>query len=141
VKNMKRGVFGVCVVALTAVVVSAQDKNVSMKATDMAMEKTYSGCLERSDGDSYILTHLMVVNTKKPIKKDDAMAKAAMAKDAMVTMAPASLTVAGGGKDLGKYVAHTVTVTGTNGDAMNGMGTFNVKSFKSTGASCSGKER
>ena len=52
-------------------------------------------------------------------------------------MMPASLSVSASGKDLRKYVGHRVTVTGKDGDRMNGMATFKLKSIKTTGTSCS----
>jgi len=140
---MKRAVFAACcAVALTAVVVSAQDKNMPMSKMDhMSTEKTYSGCLESSQAGSYSLTHLMAADAKTSMSKSDPMMKAdsmkkddAMGKDAM---APASLSLSASGKDLRKYVGHRVTVTGSNGDSMNGMATFTVKSLKTIGKSCS----
>jgi hypothetical protein len=140
---MKRAVSGACLaVAFTAVTVSAQDKNTSMNQMDhMSMEKTYSGCLESSQTGSFSLTHLMAANAKTSMSKSDAMAKAesmkkddAMGKD---TMTPASLSLSAPGKDLSKYVGHRVTVTGSDGDNMNGMATFKVKSLKTIGRSCS----
>jgi hypothetical protein len=132
---MKRAVFGACcAVALTAVV-SAQGKNMATNKMDpMSMEKAYSGCLERSEAGAYSLTHVMTAGTNKSLKKDDAMAKDAMAKN---TMAPASLSLSAAGKDLSTYVGHKVTVTGHDGDSMNGMATFEVKSLKTSGVSCS----
>ena len=53
-------------------------------------------------------------------------------------MAPEPLALsAGSGVNLNKYVGHKVTVTGADGDGMNGMPTFTVKSLKMLGASCS----
>lgn len=143
---MKRAVFGACcAVALTAVVVSAQDKNMAMNKMDkmdhMSMEKAYSGCLESSPAGSYSLTHVMVADAMMSMKKGDPMMKAesmkmddAMGKDAM---APASLSLSAPGKNLKKYVGHKVTVIGSDGDSMNGVTTFKVKSLKTIGATCS----
>ena len=57
----------------------------------------------------------------------------AMGKD---SMAPASIGLSASGVDLGRHVGHKVTVTGTDGDAMNGMATFTVTSLKMTGKTC-----
>src|SRR5262245_11241368 len=109
---MKRAVFGGCLaVALAAVIVSAQDKNMSMDKMDhRSMEKTYSGCLESSQTGSFSLTHLMAADAKTSMSKSDAMTKAesmkkddAMGKD---TMTPASLSLSAPGKNLRKYVGH-----------------------------------
>ena len=51
-------------------------------------------------------------------------------------MMPPSLTVSAPGKDLSKYVGHRLTVTGSDGDRMNGMATFKVKSLKTIATSC-----
>jgi hypothetical protein len=140
---MKRVAFDTCLaVAFTAVIANAQDKNMSMKKMDhMSMEKTYSGCLESSQTGSFSLTHLMAADAKTSMSKSDAMTKAdsmkkddAMGKDAMT---PASLSLSAPGKDLSKYVGHRVAVTGSDGDSMNGMATFKVKSLKTIGRSCS----
>ena len=140
---MKRAVFGGCLaVAFTAVIVNAQDKNMSMHKMDhMSIEKTYSGCLESSQTGSYSLTHLTAADAKTSMRKNDPMMKAdsmkkdhAMGKDAM---APASLSLSASGKDLSKYVGRKVTVIGSEGDSMNGMATFTVKSLKTIGKSCS----
>jgi hypothetical protein len=140
---MKRAVFGACcAVALTAVIVSAQDKNMPMNKMDhMSTEKTYSGCLESSETGSYSLTHLTAADAKTSMRKSDSMMKSesmkkddAMGKDAMT---PASLSLSAPGKDLRKYVGRRVTVTGSDGDSMNGMTTFKVKSLKTVGRSCS----
>jgi hypothetical protein len=121
---MKRVAFDTCLaVAFTAVIANAQDKNMSMKKMDhMSMEKTYSGCLESmSKSDA--------MTKADSVKKDDAMGKDAMT--------PASLSLSAPGKDLSKYVGHRVAVTGSDGDSMNGMATFKVKSLKTIGRSCS----
>ena len=141
---MKRAVFGACcAVALTAaVVVGAQDKTMPMNKMDhMSIEKTYSGCLESNQTGSYSLTHLMAADAKTSMSKSDPMMKAesmkkddAMGKDAMT---PASLSLSAPGKDLSKYVGQRVTVTGSDGDSMNGMARFKVKSLKTIGKSCS----
>jgi hypothetical protein len=138
---MKSAVFGACcVVALTAVVVSAEDRNMN-KMDTMSIEKAYSGCLESSQAGSYSLTHFMGADAKASMKKGNPVMTAesmskndAMAKDAMT---PASLSLSALGKDLSKYVGHKVMVTGTDGDSMNGMVTFKVTSLKTIGRSCS----
>ena len=138
---MKSAVFGACcVVALTAIVVSAEDRNMN-KVGNMSVEKAYSGCLESSQTGSYSLTHFMGADAKASMKKDNPVMKAesmskddAMGKDAMM---PASLSLSAPGKDLSKYVGHKVTVTGTDGDTMNGMVAFKVTSLKTIGRSCS----
>ena len=126
---MNRAIVGACVALAFTAGVGAQDKKMATGTMDhMPMAKAYSGCVESSQTGSYILTHMM---------KADAMTKAdAMAHDAM---APASLALSAAAPsvDLSKYVGHQVTVTGTDGDSMNGMTTFKVKSLKMIGASCS----
>ena len=139
---MKRAVFGACFAVAFTAVISAQDMTMSMKKMDhMSNEKTYSGCLESSQTGSFSLTHLMAAGAKTSMSKSDAMTKAepmkkddAMGKDGMT---PASLSLSALGKDLSKYVGHRVTVTGSDGDSMNGMTTFKVKSLKTIGKSCS----
>ena len=139
---MKRAVFGACLAVAFTAVISAQNKNMSMNKMDhMSIEKTYSGCLESSQTGSYSLTHLMAADAKTSMRKSDPMMKAesmkkddAMGKDAMT---PASLSLSAPGKDLSKYVGHRLTVTGSDGDSMNGMTTFKVKSLKTIGKSCS----
>jgi hypothetical protein len=140
---MKRVIAGACfAVAFTATIVTAQDKNMSMKKTDhMSNEKTYSGCVERSTTGSYSLTHLMAPNEKMPMSKSDPAMKGesmkadvAMGTDAMT---PASLSLTAPGKDLSKYVGQRVTVTGSDGDSMNGTPALKVKSLKTTSKSCS----
>jgi len=139
---MKRAAFSVCcAVAFTAVIVSAQDKNMPMTTKDhMSIEKAYSGCVESSQAGSYSLTHLMAAGSKTSMPGSDHMKQAesmkkddAMGKEAMM---PATLTLLGPVKQLGKYVGRRVTVTGSGGDSMNGMMTFKVKSLKAAGGSC-----
>ena len=64
---MKRAAFSAgLAVAFTAVIVSAQDKNMSMNKMDhMSIEKTYSGCLESNQTGSYNLTHLMAADAQR----------------------------------------------------------------------------
>ena len=134
---MNRTVVGACCAfALTAVVVSAQDGHMSMDKKDhMPAEKAYSGCLESSQTGSYRLTHAMAADEKPSMMKSDSMEKdGAMGTDGMGSE---SLSLSAPGKDLKKYVGRRVTVTGTDGDAMNGMATFVVKSVKKTGGACS----
>jgi hypothetical protein len=146
---MKRAIVGACVVLGFTAAAGAQDKKMATEKMDhMAMEKAYSGCLESSQTGSYTLTHSMIADAKKSMKKADSMKTGdpgmkadsmkedqAMAHDGM---APESLALsAGSGVNLNKYVGHKVTVTGTDGDSMNGMATFKVKSLKRLGASCS----
>jgi hypothetical protein len=134
---MKSSVVGVCVAFAFTAAVGAQDKKMATEKMDqMAMEKAYSGCLESSQTGSYTLTHSMIADAKKSMKQAGSMKEnQAMAHDGM---APESLALsAGSGVNLNKYVGHKVTVTGTDGDSMNGMATFKVKSLKMLGASCS----
>ena len=75
---------------------------------------------------------------KFPEKPWTAMAKDAMAHDSMMKDATASsLGLASTSVDLAKHVGHKVTVKGVAGDTMGGMATFNVKSIKMVGESCS----
>ena len=140
---MKRAVFNACcAIVFTAVSVSAQDTNMSMNKMDhKSIDKTYSGCLESRENGAYALTHLMAVDAKTPMRKSDpttnteSMKKDDVnGKDAMMS---ASLSLSGRAKDLSKHVGHRVNVTGSDGDRMNGMVTFKVKSLKTIGKSCS----
>jgi len=135
---MNRVIVGAFAVALAFTAgIAAQDKKMAMAKMDhMSMEKTYSGCVESSQTGSYNLTHSMIADAKTSMKKGDSMKKDdAMAHDAM---APVSLALsAAPSVDLSKHVGHKVTVTGTDGDGMNGMTTFKVTSIKKIGASCS----
>lgn len=146
---MNGAIVGACVALAFTAGVGAQDKKMATEKLErMAMAKAYSGCVESSQTGSYTLAHSMIADAKSmkkadATKKDDRMMKAddmtkadAMAHDAM---APASLALsaAAPGVDLSKYVGHKVTVTGMDGDSMNGMATFKVKSLKMIGASCS----
>src|SRR5262245_53050323 len=134
---MNRAIVGAFVVVVFTAGVGAQDKKMATEkmATEtmdhMASEKTYSGCLQSSQTGSYTLTHSTIADAKKSMKKADAMAHDAMA--------PASLALTTGAPslDLSKHVGHKVTVTGTDGDSMNGMATFKVKALKMVGGSCS----
>jgi methionine-rich copper-binding protein CopC len=133
---MSKAVFSTCLaVALTAVV-GAQDKEATTSKMDnMAMERTYSGCVESSETGSYNLTHVMIADAKKPMMKTDSMKKNdTMGKD---MMAASSLSLSATTVDLSKYAGRRVTVTGSDGDSMNGMATFKVKSLKVIRASCS----
>lgn len=139
---MKRAAFSACcAVAVMAVIVSAQDTNKSTnKMAHMPIEKIYSGCVESSPTGSFSLTHLMAADAKASMRKSDRMSKAepmkkddAMGKDAMMA---ASLTLSAPAKQLSKYVGRRVTVTGSDGDNMNGMMTFKVKSLKAADGSC-----
>jgi hypothetical protein len=138
---MKRTAFSVCcAVAFTAVIVSAQDKNMPTTTKDhMSIEKTYSGCVESSQAGSYSLTHVMAADGKTSMpgsagmKQAESMKKDAMAKEAMM---PATLTLVGSVKQVSKYVGRRVTVSGSGGDSMNGMMTFKVKSLHAAAGSC-----
>lgn len=133
---MQRAIVGACAVLAVTAVVGAQDKKMAMEKMDhMAMEKTYSGCVESSRMGSYTLTHSMIADAEgmekaDSMKKDDAMAHDAMAPVSLALSAATPTVV------LSEHVGHKVTVTGTDGDSMNGMATFKVKSLKMVGASC-----
>ena len=145
---MKRTIVGTCVVLAFAAAAGAQDQKMATEKMDhMAMEKAYSGCVETSQTGSYTLTHSKIADPQKSMKKADSMTTggSGMETDVMKDdhgmahdgMAPASLALsAGSGINLNKYVGHKVTVTGTEGDSMNGMATFKVKSLKMLGGSC-----
>jgi len=144
---MNRAIVGVCVAVAFATTVAAQDKGMAMNKMDhMAKDKTYSGCIESSQTGSFTLTHV-AVGAKKSMGKGNSMNGAnAMTKgdslkndDAMghETMVPASLGLSAASLNLNKFVGHKVTVTGGDGDSMNGMATFKVKSLKVIAASCS----
>lgn len=141
---MNRVIVGACVALALTAEVGAQEQKMAMEKTDhMAMEKAYTGCVESSQTGSYTLTHSMIADAKKSMKKADAMKKDDPMKTGSMkkhdAMAPASLALSadGPGIDLSKHVGHKVTVTGTDGDSMNGLATFKVKSLKVIGASCS----
>ena len=138
---MKRAVFNFCcAVAFTAVIVSAQDKNMSMTKKDhMSSEKAYSGCVESGQSGSYSLTHVMTADAKASTTKNDRMKADSMKKDDAMgkeAMTPASFSLSAPAKQLSKYVGRRVTVIGSNGDSMNGMMTFKVKSLEAAAGSC-----
>ena len=147
---MNRTIVGACVALAFTAGVGAQDKKMAMEKMDRmaAMEKTYSGCVESGQMGAYTLTHSMIADAKKSMKqasamkKDDHMMKTdSMKKDDAMThdaMTPAALALsAAPGVDLSKHVGHKVTVTGTDGDSVDGMATFKVRSVNLVGASCS----
>ena len=137
-KNVMCGGF-VAVVLAMAPVVGAQDHKMDDKMNKMKSEMSYTGCIERSPDGGFTLGHAMAssATTKESMAKD-AMAKDSMAHDSMMKDAMAStLGLASTSVDLAKHVGHKVTVKGVAGDTMGGMATFNVKSIKMVGASCS----
>ena len=145
---MNRTIVGAAVALALTAAVGAQEKKMAMDKMDhMAMEKSYSGCLESGETGSYTLTHSMIADAKHSMKtadstkKNDPMMKTDSMKkdDAMAhdTMAPQSLALSADRVDLRKHVGHKVTVTGTEGDGMNGMATLKVKSVKMIAGSCS----
>ena len=125
---MNRTFVGACLAVAFTVVAGAQDKDTMSKMDHMAMEKTYSGCIESSQAGSYSLTHVTAAGKKK------AMKKSTMGADAM---APVSLDLSAADLDLSRYVGRKVSITGSDGDSMNGMAAFKVKALKSIAASCS----
>jgi hypothetical protein len=142
---MNKGIVGACLVVGFTAIVGAQDHQMTMKPMDDArMQKAYSGCVEAAQKGSYTLTHATAADVKastmksaEPMMKTNDMKKdEAMAHDAMTSMSLA-LHAAARGVDLSKHVGHKVTVTGTDGDSMDGVTTFNVTSLKMTAASCS----
>ena len=143
-KNVMCGGFVAVVLAVSAVA-SAQDN----KMDKMKSEMSYTGCVQRSPDGAFTLGHAVAssATATKSMSKDsmakDSMAKEAMAKDSMAhdsmmkdAMA-STLTLAGTSVDLAKHVGHKVTVKGVAGDTMGGLATFNVKSIKMVGSSCS----
>ena len=147
---MNRAIVGAYVALAFTTGVGAQDKKIAMEKMDhmAAMEKTYSGCVESRQIGSYTLTHSIIADAKKSLnqagamKKDDRMTKNdSMKKDDAMThdaMTPAALALsAAPGVDLSKHVGHKVTVTGTDGESIDGMATFTVNSVNLVGASCS----
>ena len=143
---MKKEIVGACVVLAFTAAAGAQDKKMAPEKMDhMSMEKSYSGCVERSQTGSYTLTHSMIAAAKTSMKADsmkaDSMKADSMKNDDAMThdaMARALLGLsAAPGVNLSKHVGHKVTVTGTDGGSMNGMATFTVKSLKVIGRSCS----
>jgi hypothetical protein len=147
-KNVMCGGF-VAVVLAMAPVVGAQDHKMDDKMNTMKSEMSYTGCIEQSPDGGFTLGHAMAssATTKKSMTGDsmakesmakDAMAKGAMAHDSTMKDAMAStLGLASTSVNLAKHVGHKVTVKGVAGDTMGGMATFNVKSLKMVGASCS----
>jgi hypothetical protein len=119
------------------------------KMNKMKSEMSYTGCIERSPDGGFTLGHAMASSaTTKKSMTGDSMAKESMAKDAMPKDSPAhdsmmkdamasTLGLASTSVDLAKHVGHKVTVKGVAGDTMGGMATFNVKSIKMVGVSCS----
>ncbi|HEX5217702.1 MAG TPA: hypothetical protein VFV98_19710 [Vicinamibacterales bacterium] len=142
---MRKTLLGVCVAAGLTASVLAQDKTMPMSQKDhMAMEKSYSGCIERGEANSYVLTHAVAVEAKskdkKPAMKGDATMKgdAMMKDDAMMMTAP--LHLASASADFAKHAGHKVTITGSAGDEMNGVATFKVTSLKMIAGSCTSAE-
>jgi hypothetical protein len=148
---MNRYILGAGVaIALTAGI-GARAQQMAMekmeKTDPMASDKTYTGCVEKSDMGGYTLTHAMLADAngsekagsmekRDPMMSTDAMKKdETMAHDAMAS-ASLSLSAATPKVDLGRQVGHKVTVTGTEGDTMHGMATFKVKSVKAIRGSC-----
>jgi hypothetical protein len=137
-KNVMCGGF-VAVVLTMSPVVGAQDHKMDDKMNKMKSEMSYTGCIERSPDGGFTLGHAMASSaTTKESMARDSMAKDSMAHDSMMKDAMAStLGLASTSVDLPKHVGHKVTVKGVAGDTMGGMATFNVKSIKMVGASCS----
>jgi hypothetical protein len=137
-KNVMCGGFVAVVLAMSPVV-GAQDHKMDDKMNKMHSEMSYTGCIERSPDGGFTLGHAMAssATTKKSMARDS-MAKESMAHDSMMKDAmPSTLGLASTSVDLAKHVGHKVTVKGVAGDTMGGMATFNVKSIKMVGASCS----
>ena len=142
-KNVMCGGF-VAVVLTMSPVVGAQDHKMDDKMNKMKSEMSYTGCIEQSPDGGFTLGHAMAssATTKKSMTGDsmakESMAKDSMAHDSMMKDAMAStLGLASTSVDLAKHVGYKVTVKGVAGDTMGGMATFNVKSIKMVGASCS----
>jgi hypothetical protein len=147
-KNVMCGGF-VAVVLATSAVAGAQDHKMDDKMARMKSEMSYTGCVERTPDGGFTLGHAMASSaaTKKSMPRDstakesmakDGMAKDSMAHDSMMKDSTAStLGLASTSVDLAKHVGHKVTVTGAAGDTMGGLATFNVKSIKMVGPSCS----
>jgi hypothetical protein len=140
-QSMKNVMCGGLVVAVLAVsaVAGAQGRKMDDKMDKMKSDTSYTGCIERSSDGAFTLGHAMASSaTAKKSMAKDSMAKDSMAHDAMMKDAMAStLTLASTSVDLGKHVGHKVTVKGVAGDTMDGSATFNVKSIKMVGSSCS----
>ena len=137
-KNVMCGGF-VAVVLTMSPVVGAQDHKMDDKMNKMKSEIGYTGCIERSPDGGFTLGHAMAssATTKESMAKD-AMAKDSMAHDSMMKDAMAStLGLASTSVNLAKHVGHKVTVKGVAGDTMGGIASFDVKSIKMVGASCS----
>ena len=142
--RMMLGGLAAALIATTATV-GAKD---AMKT----MEKSYTGCLERTSNGGYTLTHAMAAGTMadKPMKKDAMkdsmkdntmhdMKDGSMSTDSMMkkdSMASDALTLSSSSVDLSKHVGHKVSVKGVE-DQMNGMTSVTVKSLKMVGTSCS----
>ena len=137
-KNVMCGGFVAVVLAMSPAV-GAQDHKMDDKMNKMKSEMSYTGCIERSPDGRFTLGHAMASSaTTKESMARDSMAKDSMAHDSMMKDAMAStLGLASASVDLAKHVGHKVTVKGVAGDTMGGMATFNVKSIKMVGASCS----
>ena len=137
-KNVMCGGF-VAVVLTMSPVVGAQDHKMDDKMNKMKSEMSYTGCIERSPDGGFTLGHAMASSstTKKSMAKES-MAKDSMPHDSMMKDAMAStLGLASTSVDLARHVGHKVTVKGVAGDTMGGSATFNVKSIKMVGSSCS----
>jgi hypothetical protein len=149
---MSKGMFNVLVCAVvSSAVLAAQDKKMDSMKMDkmdkMAAEKTYTGCLVKSENGGFSLSSPMAADAmKKPMAKDsmkgmakDSMGKDSMAKDDIGMNKDGMmqrLSLSSSSVDLSKHVGHKVSVKGAE-DKMNGMATFSVKSLKMIAASCS----
>jgi pentapeptide MXKDX repeat protein len=148
---MKKVMCGgfVAVVFAVSAVAGAQDHKRDDTMNKMKSEMSYTGCIERSPDGAFTLGHAMATSaTAKKSMPGDSMAKDSMAKDAMAkdsmthdsmmkdAMA-STLGLTSTSVDFAKHVGHKVTVKGVAGDTMGGLATFNVKSIKMVGSSCS----
>jgi hypothetical protein len=109
--------FVAAVLAMSAGI-GAQDDKMN-KMGGMKSERSYTGCIERSEDGAFRLAHTV---------SSDAAMKKSMAKE---TMSLSSTSV-----DLAEHVGHKVTVKGVKADNMGGAATFAVKSIKMVAPSC-----
>jgi pentapeptide MXKDX repeat protein len=145
----------ILVAAVWSVAVGPQSGGTMAKGDKMdkrgMMDTNYVGCIEAgSAAGTFTLTHLATADHMgKDMMKDDDMKKNTMAKEKMSkdAMAPTTLTLTSSSVDLGKYLGHKVSVTGSRAhekmDAMEkgtmgkGTSTFTVTSLKTVAATCS----
>lgn len=150
---MKNIVYGGCLALAITAAAGAQDKGPARAdhGSHMPAGQTYSGCLDRTENGTFVLTQVAApkekgAKTGRTMKDDgmmndgmkkDGMKKDGMRKDAMMKMAaaPDTVHVSSTSVDLASHVGQKVSVAGTRGE-MEGMVELAVTSLKTVAKSC-----